>query len=335
MLSSLIRAPVALTVFLLSTPAWAGSTLVAVSPLPDTVSYAAVVEYAVELDADLEQAEVLALTLPGGVFEAVRTDVDRQPHGVYWQGKIHDSWEVLITTHKGKASGLIYTPWQVYELVPDPVEGLRLAELDGERFLPCAHADETDLPQAGPAALPPAALPPTSSALMTIMDVLVVYTPQAETGAGGQSQIESLIQSAVNITNTAYANSQVDARIQLIHMTQAPISDSGSASTDLTNVRTNSVVAGLRNTYGADMVGMIVGDTNACGVGYGQRNPGPGFQGFAYQVTDRTCAVGNLTFAHEFGHNQGCEHDPPTAHRPPMRRIRSRSVTSTLVDTEP
>jgi hypothetical protein len=40
------------------------------------------------------------------------------------------------------------------------------------------------------------------------------------------------------------------------------------------------------------------------------RSPGQGFAPSAYQVTARGCAVGNLTYAHEHGHNQGFEHDP-------------------------
>ena len=312
---------IGLLVALAATPAWASPSLVAGALLPDSIGGpAAVVEYALDLDtAALEDAEQLGLTLPGSVFEAERLSVQRQAHGFFWRGRIHESWEVLITVHKGEVSGLLYTPWQVYELLPDPAGGARLAELDPQRYPPCEHGptaegdpgrgpheDALEAPQSER----PAILADDDATSVTVMDILVMYTPQARDGVGGTSQIESVIQSAVNVTNTAYANSQVNAVLHLMHTAEAPFNDSGSASTDLATVRDDPSVAILRNTYGADMVALIVGRTNACGVAYGQRNPGPAFANRAFQVTQRSCAVGNLTFAHEFGHNQGCEHDP-------------------------
>lgn len=316
------RAPAVLAALCVGTPAWAAPGLVALTPLTDTFSPAATVEYDVEFDLALEDVEVLQLTLPGGIFEATRTDLVHQVHGVYWQGKIYDSWEVLITVYDETASGLIHTPWQVYELIPGPKGGLRLAELDDERFLPCA-ADELEAPipeesgSAAPGGGGANQAGGSTNGTLTIMDVMVVYTAVARSRAGGQSQIESVIQSAVNITNTAYENSEVDARIHLIHTAETSIPETGSASSVLSTLRDDSTVQGLRNTYGADMVALIVDDlNNACGIGYLQRRPGPGFAPSAYQVTDRGCAVGNRTFAHEFGHNQGCEHDPANGNSP-------------------
>lgn len=49
---------------------------------------------------------------------------------------------------------------------------------------------------------------------------------------------------------------------------------------------------------------------NGCGVAWVMRNPGPAFAGFAFKVTGRGCLNGNLTYAHEHGHNMGFEHDP-------------------------
>ncbi len=50
--------------------------------------------------------------------------------------------------------------------------------------------------------------------------------------------------------------------------------------------------------------------SGSCGRGYVMRNPGAGFRDRAVQVTRVSCAVGNLSFAHEFGHNMGLEHNP-------------------------
>lgn len=281
-----------------------------------------IAEHRLEVDGleHLAEAGSVELVLPEGIVTAERWSVERQTKGVFWRGRVEEAWPVLLTVHDGRLSGLVYTPHATYELAPSP-DGLRLAELDGARFPPCAtEPSDSDLAPSsglGGGLLP--AMTATAAGIeqpLVIMDALVVYTPQARSGAGGRSRIESVIQSAVNITNTAYANSQVRARLHLIHTEEAPIADSGNASSDLTNVRTSTSVAALRNQYGADLVALIVNRTSACGVGYLQRVPGPGFERLAYQVTARGCAVGNLTFAHEFGHNQGCEHDPANGNDP-------------------
>ncbi|MEL6189997.1 MAG: M12 family metallo-peptidase, partial [Myxococcota bacterium] len=250
---------------------------------------------------------------------ARRVRAETQADGFYWQGRLHESWPVMITAHRGAISGLIHTPWAQYELVPaggTTASVPRLAKLEAELFPPCA-TDAAD----GSALLsgPPAHRSSTTAlagSAPIILDVLVVYTAQARAGAGGQAQIEATILSAVNVTNTAYANSDVDARLHLMHMAEAPFGDSGSSSTDLSSVRTSTVVQAWRDRFGADLVALIVNGNDACGRGYLQRVPGPGFASLAYQVTTRGCAVGNLSFAHEFGHNQGCEHDPANANPP-------------------
>ncbi len=47
-----------------------------------------------------------------------------------------------------------------------------------------------------------------------------------------------------------------------------------------------------------------------CGLGYVMRNVSASFESSAFQVTDRGCAVGNLSWPHEHGHNMGMEHNP-------------------------
>ena len=42
-----------------------------------------------------------------------------------------------------------------------------------------------------------------------------------------------------------------------------------------------------------------------------------GFASNAFNVVDRTCAAGNLSYAHELGHNMGLQHDPNNASSSP------------------
>ena len=63
-----------------------------------------------------------------------------------------------------------------------------------------------------------------------------------------------------------------------------------------------------RDAVGADLVALLTGDNpNYCGVAYMLGYTNPAF-GFSVVVWD--CAIGNLSFTHEVGHNQGCCHAP-------------------------
>ena len=48
-------------------------------------------------------------------------------------------------------------------------------------------------------------------------------------------------------------------------------------------------------------------------------SPSTAFAAYAFNIVDRTCAAGYLSYAHEVGHNQGLQHDPGSASSTPSR----------------
>ena len=58
----------------------------------------------------------------------------------------------------------------------------------------------------------------------------MVYTAQARVAAGGTGPIEATIQNAIDVTNDAYANSQVLPWLNLVHTEEVAYSDSGDTS---------------------------------------------------------------------------------------------------------
>jgi hypothetical protein len=146
------------------------------------------------------------------------------------------------------------------------------------------------------------------------IDVLVVYTTATKNFLGGDAQAQALAQSAVDAANTAYLNSKIRQRLRLAN-SQEIVYTEIDPNTDLSNLRANSTIAALRNTYNADLVSEISEVTGVCGIGY-LMGAASGNQNNAFTVTVRSCAVGNLSFAHELGHNMGSHHNPENGGTP-------------------
>ncbi len=150
-----------------------------------------------------------------------------------------------------------------------------------------------------------------------IIDVLVVYTAAARSGAGGTTNMLNLINLAVSETNTGYERSGIFSRMRLVHAAEINYDEAilttsngwGTALSQLTN-QDNVIdeVRSLRNTYGADLVVMIVNNMTYCGIGW-LMTPNYTYDSVGNSLVSRACATGYYSFAHETGHNMGAHHD--------------------------
>lgn len=277
----------------------------------------------VRLDWQIARAEAASLDLPlpdGRVVRAERQSVEQRGDADWtWVGTVDgDAEQQVILTRVGEyASAYLSLDSGVHELTPTAA-GPLLMQLDTDRFPGCGGAL---VPPATGSADASTGLPvdPTEPArnAADLMDVLVVFSPGSVTQLGGQAQAQTFAQGAVDSSNQAFANSQVKARFRLAGVRFTTRADSGNSSTDLSWLRGDAEVAGWRNETRADMVGLIGEFSNACGQGYLMSNPpGAGFAPNAFQVTARSCAIGNLSYAHEHGHNMGLQHNPENGSGP-------------------
>lgn len=275
---------------------------------------------------DFERAQKLTFPL----FDGLSHEATRRPSegfmrfgadGFGWRGKITDvngwSGDVILTV-KGKAlSGLIYAPAAVYEIVPQKDFKHLLIQVDQSRFPPCGTENEHEIKSA--TGQEKATAGELASDDGTLIDVLVVYTTPVRNVLGGTTQAEAFAQQAVNAANTAYLNSEITPRLRLVGTMEAVNYTENGLSSALSWVRSDSDVAAARNAANADLVAILVeNDPANCGVGLLMRTVRPSFAGAAFSATRRSCAVGNLTFAHELGHNQGCEHNPENGGSPAL-----------------
>ncbi|MEM7230257.1 MAG: reprolysin-like metallopeptidase [Planctomycetota bacterium] len=150
----------------------------------------------------------------------------------------------------------------------------------------------------------------------SVIDVLVVYTPEAAAGAGGVPALEALIQTDIDNTNQAFINSQVNASVNLADAIQITYTESGNSGTDLNRLVTTNDgdlddVHALRDDVRADVVCLITESANVCGIARiaTRRGPSP-FEDQAFFIVRRTCVgIEEYVFAHELGHVMGLMHD--------------------------
>lgn len=193
------------------------------------------------------------------------------------------------------------------------------------------------------AAQSPVTAAATASAAATVVDVVLGYSNGFATALGGQSQALTRLNYLVDVTNQAYVNSQVNARVRLVHAMQVQYADNTTNDTALeqltgfrapsTQITPSSAFTALRNAreqYGADLVSLVRKfydpEQDGCGIawliGGGQSGIDSSDEFFGYSVVSDGTDVGSdgksyfcrdETLAHELGHNMGSQHDRATA----------------------
>ncbi len=144
------------------------------------------------------------------------------------------------------------------------------------------------------------------------VDILIVYTPRAETAWGGLNQVRAQARQFVLNTNRYLQFSDCSTRVRLVGLERTNYTESGDSGNDLDRLRGQldgfmDEIHPLRNALGADMVALIADVSDVCGIGYLYS----GSDTRAFSLTDPGC--GSQTFAHELGHNFGCCHNPEAA----------------------
>lgn len=280
------------------------------------VSVATTAAWRVSFDPDVLMGEVdtLPVQLPGRTALMAERErlIARAPDDQTWIGQVPETdHEVVLTVRKGWMAGRISGNGQTWEIRPSVAHGTVLMELDSSRFPACSGA--VTPPEEPGTVLREFDHEETASRDFGVdtvrLDTLLAYTPEAREQFGGADQTAAVLQLGVDLTNLAFVASEVDVAVRAVGFEEVSSPQTGDCFSDLGDARNNTTLQNLRSQSEADLV-TLLSDGDYCGCGYIQRHPDPAFAELAYQVTSADCAVGNLTLAHEWGHNLGMEHDP-------------------------
>lgn len=146
----------------------------------------------------------------------------------------------------------------------------------------------------------------------TIVSVMVLYTPAAETHFGSDAAIQQQINSAINTANTAFLNSDIDVQLQLAYAGEIAYAETGDPQTDLVRLATPDDgyldnVQALRQQYAANVVSLWTNTTYSSTIGIAYITGAENDADIAYNVVVAS-EMDAYTFAHEVGHNFGAGH---------------------------
>jgi hypothetical protein len=265
----------------------------------------------------LRPGSVLRLGLAPGLQVTAEGEraTQRAADDISWSGPIRGThgWVQLVLMN-GQVTATVTVGETQYAIEPLGNGLHAVTRLDETGFPPEHTADNpsgalaTQLGDAASQVRAAQAAGDFSAAALTTINVMVVYTASAASAAGN---IASKIQLAVDETNQSYANSGINISFNKVYAGQVTYSEAGrtfsqhvsalQSTTDgiMDNVHT------LRNTYAADLVMLVVNDTEACG----QAAAIKATASSAFAAADQSCITGYYSFGHELGHLQGARHD--------------------------
>lgn len=169
----------------------------------------------------------------------------------------------------------------------------------------------------------PAAEPYTDGT--PVVDVMVVYSNDVLAAVGGDANIvDSRVINALQEANSDFQRSGIAARLHLVHSEAIDAQENGSFDDALTRLRTinDNIMDGvhaLRDQYGADLVSLIILNSNDTTVGQAYLLSDPWSlinEEFGFSVVQWGSLTGTSTFTHEIGHNLGCAHSRENAASP-------------------
>ena len=135
------------------------------------------------------------------------------------------------------------------------------------------------------------------------IDVAIFYTPAARAEQGGTQEMGALVDLMVARANQIYRDSGLGQRLRLVHTSEVTYDETGDGALDLGRIANPNdgymdSVHGLRDSVGADLVHLVVGDAEDLS--------GIAQLGGAFSLSTHESS---FVFTHELGHNMGLQHD--------------------------
>jgi hypothetical protein len=142
-----------------------------------------------------------------------------------------------------------------------------------------------------------------------VVKVIWFYTPAVQ-AVWSDEKIKSMITAGVVTANYALQQSQTGLQLECVGMFLTDgydINNHQQTLDDLNNGRVPGVNQ-KRDVYRADLVQLVIDDSQWCGLGNVLTDYDPSFAAFAFSTVYSQC-FSTYSHIHEISHNMGCQHD--------------------------
>lgn len=289
----------------------------------------------------------LSLPLPGGGIALL----------LYKRHVVHPDgdWTFFGTGPGGTDAVITFGAEAVFGSMQTPSGTVRLTtDARGGWLVGGPGGEDGNRPGSDDMVLPPAFVRPQNNPRVTakdsalaqasdsppVIDLVVGFTPGLAQARGGESAARTRINNLVEVTNQAYANSGVQARVRLVHAMQVDFADAtgnSDALSKLTGFKSGTGAIAVdpalqplraaRDTYNGDLVVLLrtfrTPESDGCGIawllGSRGRTIEAADEAFGYSVVadgsdldegdNKTYFCREETFAHELGHLMGQTHN--------------------------
>jgi hypothetical protein len=284
-------------------------------------------------DAESPDSQPEPKTVALDLFEDVQLDVvlDRldavssRPGSLIWLGHVKgvEGSDVTLVARGQAVQGVVHMPTGrqfeiayagdgVHRVVETDISGFPMEEVP---FDPSIWEPDSDVvTRAFPA----------SAAALEVIDLMVLYTPEARARAGGVDAIEARIEQAVSMANQAYENSEIGEAQRIVHIGEVDYVESAGlaaypnalSAIARTDDDVMNEVHAFRDEYGADIVSLLIHDWTSCGLAFSGDPRQSWAEAYAFNVAYWACVGSTNILTHEIGHNQGLAHDPDNSGTP-------------------
>lgn len=201
-----------------------------------------------------------------------------------------------------------------------------------QRQLPAGFFDDARVPPQRLTATRQPVPEPASAANPAVIDLMVLHSSGMR--SAGQPRMRAQpdfptltrINHLVALTNQAYIDSGIHARLRLVRTQEVDYPDTLTNNQALNAITSSqaphfSGVGAMRDYHGADLVALlrpfVHPDQGSCGVAWMPSSFGPGTAAYGYSVSSDGSSGGwfchEHTFPHEIGHNLGSNHNRANA----------------------
>ncbi len=250
---------------------------------------------------ELSNARLLRVTVPeeSVSYQFVATPKETLSSEVLWQGNLPETSRIDGSLSLIAAEGEVYGQFSIGEST------YTLNDLTGGLFLLVKLNNSVMISEKSPLVVDPSEITPSaSSAVACTINIMVLYTAKAKLAS---SNINSLITTAISQMNTAFLNSKITSKVNLIYKVQTEFTEKSNIDNTLSALIADSGIKALRIQKKADIVVLLT--NGSFGLDYGIAPLGPS-KPYAYAVVQVGQATsGRYTFTHEVGHTLGADHE--------------------------